>query len=51
MIIKRGDVKIINIIPEEELDEVQKIATKEIAKNLPKGKVTPVVAPKEEKKN
>jgi len=50
MIIKRGDVQILSVIPEEELDEVQQLTTKQIAKNMPKGKV-PVSPPKEEKKN
>ena len=51
MIIKRGDAQILNIIPEEELEEVQKVATKEIAKNIVKNKPISANTVKEEKKN
>lgn len=54
MIIKRGDAKILHVIPEEELDPVQKMVTKQIAKNMPKGKSKAAVVTeevKEEKKN
>ena len=52
MIIKRGDAKILAIIPEEDLNETQKIATKVIAKNNKKTAVVKAPAPKaEDKKN
>lgn len=50
MLVKYGDGKITSVIEEEDLEEVQKIATKEIAKNLQKNKNI-VIVPKEEKNN
>lgn len=50
MLVKYGDGKITSVIEEEDLDEAQKIATKEIAKNMQKNKL-PVTSVKEEKKN
>lgn len=42
MIIKRGDVKILSIIPEEDLNETQKLTTKAISKNNKKQAQLPV---------
>lgn len=50
MLVKYGDGKITSVIDEEELEETQKIAVKEISKNIQKNKL-PQNNVKEEKKN